>query len=1060
MEDSHAGTYKKILLAIVVAATLLAVALPAILKYYLATPQAASHISQMLSHALGQPVHIEKVSVSDGALHLEGLSLANPEGFPPSKLLSVDSIMVKPLWFTLLSGKRIFEKIAVEGITVTLRRNRDGAWNFSQLQRKFSSSKPSPAELFIRNLSMTKGTLQINDQTFAGLALNISNLATKGSEKSGIGLEFDDPGRNHYALSGKVRLGKDPEFEMAVSSSSISFKSLSDVVKSKSGYLPEKGTARLRLSVGLRKGKIRSSGEMSFSSTVMAAAGRGSAFNGKVSLLADYDMREDRLTIENLAVHLNELLACRASASVRELKRAKDFEITIDSDEIDLGKIAPLIPALEQGKMVVGGRLGKGFVHLAGNAVDGILSAKGRLELSQGSLMRDKRLFFKDLYAAATISGTGDHLTVTGKATQAQSEGGAFLEALNAPFKVTLDRHFKTVTAFSPELFAKGQGVSFTGRLSYANGTGLMENATVKAKDLSVAIGHLSAGIPVKHVSSATVRYPIKAEFRECNVRRGDMVLNKVSGNIRGAYAYDPNSKWLEGTAELSAAKAVWEGKEVGASRITTQFSKSGGKADFTTALLGGSIQGTAAFNPFALKDKVVFNSTAKGIQLAGITTYAGLRGDTACAGGVLEAAAAGTYSLSNGLFCHIEANGKNITVTGKAGKTVLSSAGVKVDSEVSGKKLVINQVLLTAGKGVAVKASGALENAFLRDRYGRIAFTVPRISLTDVVDSFLNLLPRWMQEATAEGSLAAEGGVNLQEGKILVDGAVTLANIGIDAPTEKIKVTGINGVLPLSLDLAGTTAVKPLSSSRFDRQNYDTLVKQLRQAAGKGDAITITSCSFGNLGADSIKIRLRADRGVTEIISLDSSLYEGALLGKGFITTQNGVFYRGDILFNDLSLVQICKAFPAIAGYISGRIDGIVSIQGSGTSLSGITGFTEFWARETSGEKMLVSKEFLQRLSGKKLSGFFFSSDRPYDHAGIKAVLEDGFLSFDSLGISHTNFFGVRDLSVSIAPSQNRIALDHLLNSIKEATVRGKGAAGKEAPSDAAPATEFKWAE
>ncbi|MDA8414583.1 MAG: hypothetical protein M0023_12465, partial [Desulfobacteraceae bacterium] len=146
-----------------------------------------------------------------------------------------------------------------------------------------------------------------------------------------------------------------------------------------------------------------------------------------------------------------------------------------------------------------------------------------------------------------------------------------------------------------------------------------------------------------------------------------------------------------------------------------------------------------------------------------------------------------------------------------------------------------------------------------------------------------------------------------------------------------------------------------------------------------------------------------------------------------------------------------------------SGKIDGIVSVQGRGSQLSGITGFTEFWARETSAEKMLVSKAFLQRLSGKKLSGFFFSSDRSYDHAGIKAVLEKGFLTFDSLDISHTNLFGVRDLSVTIAPSQNRIALEHLLGSIKEATVRGTGATGatgKETPAEAPPAAEFKWDE
>jgi len=96
------------------------------------------------------------------------------------------------------------------------------------------------------------------------------------------------------------------------------------------------------------------------------------------------------------------------------------------------------------------------------------------------------------------------------------------------------------------------------------------------------------------------------------------------------------------------------------------------------------------------------------------------------------------------------------------------------------------------------------------------------------------------------------------------------------------------------------------------------------------------------------------------------------APVGKGFITIQNGILYRGDLLFNNLSLVQVCKAFPAITGYLSGKVDGIVSVQGKNKQLSDMTGFTEFWARETAAEKMLVSKEFLQRLSGKKLSGFF----------------------------------------------------------------------------------------
>ncbi len=1063
MKKSKTGTYKKILLYLfsVFIATLLL--LPFILKKYLATPHAAANISRILSDTLGQDFVIKYAGISEGALHLKGLTLANPAGFPQTKLLSVDSVIIKPVWLKLLSDSKTFEKITVEGVTVEMRRNSAGIWNFDRLQRRFSSQKTSSAEVLIRQLKITNGILQVNDQKIAGLALNISNLATRGSDKSGFNLQFDDPGRNHYTLSGKARLGKDPELDVSLSSSAISLKSLSEIIRIKKSYLPEDGNANLLLTADLRKGMIKSRGEINFNSAVMSATGRGGTFNGNLAFSAGYDMQKDYLVIENIALHLNRMLAVRASGSVRELKLAKHFVIDVGMDEIDIGNIVPLIPELAHRKILVGGRLEKSSLHLSGNATEGVKAASGKLGLSHGMLKQDKKLLFNDLSVAASVSTAGDSVTVAGKATQPISQGDQILESLDAPFKITSNKLFKSVKVQAPSLSAMAQGLSFAGSLSYADGTGLMENATVKAKDLSVALERLSARIPLKRASLKTVRYPLNADFSGCDIRRGDALLKKLSGNIRGVFATDSNKKWMEGTVNLSAEKASWQGKESGNVTVHAMFSESGGKAEFKTSVLGGSVSGNAVFNPFALPEKVGFNINTKGIQLAGAMKYAGLKGDTRLSGGVLDAACNGSFSRSGGLICHIEARGENIAVTGKGAKTLLSAGGINVNSDLSGKKLVINEILLTAGKDVSAKASGTIDNFLLPDRQGRINFNVPTTSLASAADSFLNLLPRSIQEATVEGSLAAEGVVNLQEGKILVDGAVTLANINIDAPTEKAKVTGINGVLPLSLDLAGKSAVKLPASSGFSRQNYNSLIAQLRQTVDKVNTITIDGCSFGGLSLGSIKLKLRAAKGVTGIVSLDSSIFGGSLLGKGFITTQNGILYRGDMLFNDLSMIQLCNAFPAITGYMSGRIDGILSFQGKGKQLSGISGFTEFWARGTAAEKMLVSKEFLQRLSGKKLSGFFFSSDRAYDHAGIKAALENGFLTFDSLDISHTNVFGVRDLGVTIAPSQNRIAIDHLLNSIKEATVRGKGAAGpagKDAPAAAPPATEFKWAE
>jgi hypothetical protein len=107
----------------------------------------------------------------------------------------------------------------------------------------------------------------------------------------------------------------------------------------------------------------------------------------------------------------------------------------------------------------------------------------------------------------------------------------------------------------------------------------------------------------------------------------------------------------------------------------------------------------------------------------------------------------------------------------------------------------------------------------------------------------------------------------------------------------------------------------------------------------------------------------------------------------------------------------------------------------------------------------MLVSKEFLQRLAGRKLKGIFFRNDRPYDRGEISASLGQGYINFDLLDISHTNLFGIRDLSVQVALVQNRIAIEHLFTSIKAAAARGKGVVAPEA-NQALPETEFKWQE
>lgn len=1032
---------------------------------YLATSHAAAQISRLLTDKLGQAVAISEIRYSDGALQIRGITLANPEGFPQTRLAVVESIKLKADWFSLLSENRTFDFITIQGAKLNLQRNGDGAWNFSQLQRRFSSGKPSSAGLVIRQLKLTGGTVQVNDLAVAGISFDIANLATKGSDKSGFNLLFDDPGGNHYVLNGKVRPGKDPELDVSLRSESIALNSLAAVLKVNRNYLPEQGRAGLVLTAALRNGIVSSKGDVDFSAAGVPVAGKGNSFRGGLSLLAVYDLKKDFLSVDKVSLRLDKLLSVRASGSVRELKRGRFFAVDLETDEIDISGLAPLIPELERKKIVLGGRIEKGALHLRGSADGGFASAGGKLGLLHGTLMQGQRPVFNDLNISAGLSATRDVLSVSGKAVQPQSKASnTVLETLDATYRVTFDRRLRRLRAQVPSMYAKAMGGSFNGAIAYSDGVVAAENAEVKYRDITVSIGKASAAVSQKKVSQTTTRLPLNADFSRCNLQRGDARLLNLYGNIRGAYLFNPKLKWLEGAADVRFDKALWRGKETGASTVSAVFSETGCKASVRTVLHGGSVLGEIKFNPFDLHQKADFKGSVKALPLAGIIKYAGVRSDLALSAGLLDAAGYGSYSRSGGLAGHFEVNGEGLAITGKGGKSLLADGGVKINSDLSGKKLVINQALLTAGKGVALKVSGVLDNVHAADRQGRLLISLPGTPLEALSDKFLNILPRSIQEATVTGSLASEVSVGLQDGRVLVEGSANLTEIGIDAPTEKVNISGVNGVIPLSFELGGkSSTVRLPESSNFNRQNYDSLLHKLRGSAEKGDVITATNCSFGGISLGQIRLKLRASKGVTGITSLDSSLFGGAMLGKGFITAQNGILYRGDLLFNDLSLVQLCKAFPAIAGYISGRIDGVLSFQGKGKQLSGVSGFTEFWARETAGEKMLVSREFLQRLSGKKLSGFFFSSDRSYDRAGIKAVLENGFLTFDSLDISHTNLFGVRDLGVTIAPSQNRIAFEHLLTSIREAAKRGKSAAGavaKDSPAAPPPEAEFKWDE
>jgi hypothetical protein len=601
-----------------------------------------------------------------------------------------------------------------------------------------------------------------------------------------------------------------------------------------------------------------------------------------------------------------------------------------------------------------------------------------------------------------------------------------------------------------------------------ADGIVYLDDLRASAAGSNIAISHLHGRIPVKQVAGTVTLYPVHLDFDGGSVRHGKVEMSGLSGNLRGSVDSDGTARWLEGTANFQSNLVKLEGKRVGSPLINASFSKKGATAVITGEVIGGKISGTTTFDPFAPGSGASFDAVLTGADLKGAAAFLPQSAGIRPSGGSADLSAKGSYSGSGGLNCRFQTKGSGIALIDAKGKTMASGAALSLAGEMKGGDVVVSDGVISPGPDINLRVKGEVAQALTLKRKGALTFSLPKTPLNSIVDPFVNLLPRFIQEANIDGTVALDGRLTLQDGKDLLEGGLVVNGGKMEVPSQKLLMADLNGRLPFSIDLSGKERGRPEPTISFSRDNYPRLLQEFRNARRGGEVITVGKIAFGGLQMGKLTMYVSAGNGVTDITSLNTTMFEGSILGRGFIMMRSKVIYRTDLLVNNVSLKALCAMFPNIQGYISGRVDGVLSLRGRGTGMAAIAGFTDLWAREGGGEKMVVSKEFLQRMAKQKLGGFFFRTDRPYDRAEIKALLQDGDLTFDTLAIEHTNFFGVRDLSVSIAPSQNRISLEHLLDSIREASVRGAPATGakpEEAPAGEAPAgespappQEFKW--
>jgi hypothetical protein len=167
------------------------------------------------------------------------------------------------------------------------------------------------------------------------------------------------------------------------------------------------------------------------------------------------------------------------------------------------------------------------------------------------------------------------------------------------------------------------------------------------------------------------------------------------------------------------------------------------------------------------------------------------------------------------------------------------------------------------------------------------------------------------------------------------------------------------------------------------------------------------------------------------------ANIFGGDLHGSALLGISNGLNYRAGLLLKGISLKALCEGIEPIKGDISGKVDGMVSFKGSGIGLTSLIGKADFWTYRSATEKTMISKKFLEKIGGPTLKAYL--GNRPFNRGIMSLYLKDGYLIFRELEISNRNLFGITDLSIKVAPLNNRIAVDHLLWTIAEAAERVK---------------------
>lgn len=323
-----------------------------------------------------------------------------------------------------------------------------------------------------------------------------------------------------------------------------------------------------------------------------------------------------------------------------------------------------------------------------------------------------------------------------------------------------------------------------------------------------------------------------------------------------------------------------------------------------------------------------------------------------------------------------------------------------------------------------------------------KVSFVTPSIPAERLQATVFDFLPEMLCYGSFQGATSVSGSLFASGDRTRLDLVLQADGLGYLSEDKSLRVKGVRGSLPLSLNLDGGSP-ELTGYSAPDRSEHRRAFEQLGRACDGNPILSVDRVRFSVFSADRLKFRAVAEDGALLLGLCDGEIWGGALRGRARIAvSKDGPRYAGQIMARGASLKAFCEQSGALRGFMSGVANATLTLGGDAAGIARAKALGEIWVDPEGAEPKVISRDFLVKMGGERIRSLLHSNRLEYDKGAFKCGLSGGVLSVYELELQHeanpVKALVRKDVSFEVrVPQKNSISLDQLVKNIKNLEVQ-----------------------